>query len=60
LVWWQEELLACKKLSDKVMAWLSVWSKAQMILYGPADADATPSSLTTLKSRMIFILLVPA
>ena len=23
----QEEHLACKKLSDKVQAWLSVWSK---------------------------------
>jgi len=27
LVWHQEEHLACKKLSDKVQAWLSVWSK---------------------------------
>jgi len=23
----QEEQLTCKKLSDKVLAWLSVWSK---------------------------------
>jgi len=23
----QEEHLACKKLSDEVLAWLSVWSK---------------------------------
>jgi len=27
----QEERLACKKLSDEVLAWLSVWSKVQMI-----------------------------
>jgi len=27
----QEEHLACKKLSDEVLAWLSVWSKVQMI-----------------------------
>jgi len=27
----QEEHLACKKLSDKVLAWLSVWSEVQMI-----------------------------
>jgi len=30
LVGCQEEHLACKKLSDEVMAWLSVWSKIQM------------------------------
>jgi len=27
----QEEHLACKKMSDEVLAWLSVWNKAQMI-----------------------------
>jgi len=27
----QEEHLACKKLSHKVQAWLSVWSKVQMV-----------------------------
>jgi len=27
----QEEHLACKKLSDEVLVWLSVWSKVQMI-----------------------------
>jgi len=31
LVWRQEEHPACKKLSDKVPAWLSVWSKVHMI-----------------------------
>jgi len=31
LVWQQEEHLACKKLSDEVLAWLSVWSEVQMI-----------------------------
>jgi len=37
----QEEHPACKKLSDKVLTWLTVWSKVQMICeYGPADADA--------------------
>jgi len=29
--WHQEEHLACKKLSDEVLAWLSVWSEVQMI-----------------------------
>jgi len=27
----QEEHPACKKMSDEVLAWLSVWSKVQMI-----------------------------
>jgi len=31
LVGHQEEHLACKKLSDEVLAWLSVWSEVQMI-----------------------------
>ena len=26
----QEEHMACKKLSDEVLAWLSVWSEVQM------------------------------
>jgi len=35
--------------------WLPVWSKVQMIAYGPADAIATPSSLALLKSRMVYL-----
>jgi len=31
LVGHQDEHLACKKLSDEVLAWLSVWSEVQMI-----------------------------
>jgi len=31
LVGRQTEHLACKKLSDEVLAWLSVWSEVQMI-----------------------------
>jgi len=31
LVGHQQEHLACKKLSDEVLAWVSVWSKVQMI-----------------------------
>jgi len=30
-VWQQEEHPACKKLSDEVLLWLSVWSKVQII-----------------------------
>ena len=31
MVGWQEGHLACKKLSDEVLAWLSIWSKVQII-----------------------------
>jgi len=31
LVWHQEEYPACKKLSDEVLLWLSVWSEMQVI-----------------------------
>jgi len=31
LVEHQEEHAACKKFSDAVLAWLSVWSEVQMI-----------------------------
>jgi len=33
LVGRQEEHPACKKLSDEMLAWLSVWSKVQIILH---------------------------
>jgi len=48
LVRYQEEHPACKKLSDEVLAWLSVW-----FAYGPAHSTAIPSFLASLKSRMI-------
>jgi len=58
LVGHQEEHLACKKFrfSDKVLSWLSVWSKVQMIAYGdgPANATTTPSSFASLKHRMVY------
>jgi len=50
----QEGHLACKKLSGEVLAGLSVWRKVQIIAYSPADATATPSSLASLKSRMVY------
>jgi len=31
LVWRQEEYLACEKLSDEVLVWLSVWSEEQIV-----------------------------
>jgi len=39
-----------RNINDDVRAWLSVWSKVQMIrVHGPADATASP----TLKPRMV-------
>ena len=49
----QGEHLISKKLSDEMLAWLSVWSKVQMICLCPADATATPSSLASLESRLV-------
>jgi len=40
-------------LSDEVLAWFSVWSEIQMFAYGPADANATPSSFASSKSRVV-------
>jgi len=31
LVGRQEEQLACKKLSDEVLVWLSVWNEVQIV-----------------------------
>ena len=50
LVGRQEKHLDCKKVSDEVLAWLSVWSGVQ---YSPADATVTPSSLASLISRLV-------
>ena len=44
--------MACKKLSDEVLAWLSVWSETQRGAVG-TDATATPSSLASLKARLV-------
>jgi len=44
LVGRQEERPACKKLSDEVLVWLSVWSKVHL---------KTPSSLASFKSRLV-------
>jgi len=47
----QEEHPACKKLSDEML--LSVCSEVQVTCKCPADATATPSSLSSLKCRMV-------
>jgi len=62
LVGRQEEHPHCKKFSDEVMAWLSVLSgvRCKWVVYGPADATATPSSVASLKSILVWTFLVPA
>ena len=62
LVGHQEEHLGIQpvKLSDEVLAWLSVWSEVQMITYGPADATATPVISCFIKIHIGLTFLVPA
>jgi len=43
-----------QKLSDEVLVWLFVWSRCKWFVYGPADGTATPSSLASLKSRLVY------
>ena len=56
LVGWQEGHLACKNWV--VRYWLGYLSGARCkwFAYGPADATATPSSLASVKSRMVLPL----
>jgi len=49
----QGEHLISKKLSDEMLAWLSVWNEVQMVCLCLADATATPSSLASLESRLV-------
>jgi len=42
-------------LGQQVLQWLSVCSKVQLFAYGPANAIASPSSLVSLKSRMVYL-----
>jgi len=47
----QEGHPACKRLSDGVLAWLSVWSR---LVYGPADA--TVSCFIIIQIGFIFLV----
>jgi len=53
LVGRQEGHPAHKKLSDEVLVWLSVWSKVQMICIWSTWCHCHPSSLVSVKSRMV-------
>ena len=52
LVGWQEEHLACKKLSGGVLAWLSVWSEVQACIW-PRWCHCHSLSLASVKSRLV-------
>ena len=56
LVGHQEEHMACNKLSDEVLVWLSVWSKVQTVCIWSSTYHChpkTPQSLDSFKSRLV-------
>jgi len=53
LVGHQKEHPTCKKLSDEVLSWLSIWSEMQMICIWSSWCLCHPSSFASLKSRMV-------
>jgi len=59
LVGRQEEHLACKKLTDKVLAWLSVWIEVQMTCVWSSWCHCPSSySLASLKSIGLTFLVL--
>ena len=52
LVGWQEGHPACKKLSGRVLAWLSVWSEVQTCIW-PSWCHCHSLSLASVKSRLV-------
>ena len=52
LVGWLEGHPACKKLSDGVLAWLSIWSKMQTCIW-PSWCHCHSLSLASVKSRLV-------
>jgi len=60
LVGYQEEHPACKKLSDEVLAWLSVCSEVQMILHMSSRFHCHPIISCSIKIHNGYTFLVPA
>jgi len=60
LVGHQEEHLACKKLSDDVLAWLSVWSKVHMICIWSSLCYCQPIISCFIKIGIGLTFVVPA
>jgi len=60
LVGHQEEHPACKKLSDEVLAWLSVWSEVQMVCIWSSWSYCHPIISCFIKIQIGLTFLVPA
>jgi len=60
LVGHREEHPASKKLSDEVLAWLSVWSEMQMIRIWSSWCHCHPIISCYIKIQIDLTLLVPA
>jgi len=56
----QEDHPTCKKLSDEVLAWLSVWSEMQMICIWSSWCHCRPIISCFIKIQISSIFLVPA
>ena len=54
-VGWQEGHPSCKKQSGGCWRFYLSGVRSDWFAYGPADAAATPSSLASLKSRMLYL-----
>jgi len=52
LVGWQKGHPACKKLSGRMLAWLSVWGEVQICTW-PSWCHCHPLSLASVKSRLV-------
>jgi len=60
LVGHQEDHSACKRLSDQVLAWLSVWSEVQMICIWSSQCNCLPFLSYFTKIQIGLAFLVPA
>jgi len=58
LVGWQEEHLACKKLSGGVLAWLSVWNEVHTCIW-PSGCHCHSLSLASVKFSLVLPISYP-
>jgi len=57
LVGWQEGHLACKKLIGGVLAWLSVWSDADLHMAQLMPLPLTVSCFSKIQTGITFLVL---
>jgi len=60
LVGWQEEHLACKKLSDEMLVWLSIWSEVQNDMHMVQLMPLPPHHLLLHEIKIGLTFLIPA